>query len=317
MNPDLLTTRLLRLVHRTRSSARLIFGRATGLNELEWSIVLETGRCGALLVSEIANIVDADLAQISRAVGKLTDDGFIARQGSRTPARPTAEGMAQFQKLVRIGRARNRMLLANLPDGDIHFLIDAIDRLVRQVDIVAREEGVLLWEGDAPHGNAAAHEPQRMPLTDARGHPLMMPRLQLLFRAARRAAQPTFRRISGLSALEWRVLLWANELKPIGLSELVRLMERQKGQVGTVVKRLEHTGLVKRDLSRPKNIEIHLTPEGERIATRLDEETTQRDRFFLTPFVPVEQERLIALFDRLNDNAQNLLDYDRELLANI
>jgi len=119
---DFLTFRLLVLARALDRQAKRTYGVSFGLALVEWRILAKLGTVSSATVNRLASWMNYDKAQISRAVGALTEAGFLSRATNASDTRSailtlTPEGQEFHRELMAFGRERQRLLLSMLtPD---------------------------------------------------------------------------------------------------------------------------------------------------------------------------------------------------------
>ncbi|HTJ26451.1 MAG TPA: MarR family transcriptional regulator [Candidatus Limnocylindria bacterium] len=84
---------------------------------------------------------------------------------------------------------------------------------------------------------------------------------------------------------------------------LGRLLGLDRSTVGTVVKRLEERGLIRREVSGEdkRRRELHLAPAGEQLLAAAGEAATRASERLLSAFTPLEAQMLLGLLTRLTE----------------
>src|SRR5439155_4985191 len=84
-----------------------------------------------------------------------------------------------------------------------------------------------------------------------------------LLNLLRSSAAPAFRRDTGLSDFDWRILSHVAEYQSLTLIELVPVMDRDKSQVGRAVKRLAQLNLLAtQKIGGGRHVRLATTAEG-------------------------------------------------------
>jgi len=302
----LLSRRMIILLHLVRSSGRLTYGRDTGISEFDWRVILETGIYGQPLVSELAGLLDVDKAQVSRAVNRLIASGLLHRPKLRDPVRLSTDGQRLYERLRQLALARNRMLLAGVPADHMPVIRSALAKVGRAAEALLEEER----EGPTPSAMAL---PQAA-ADDSLGG-LIIPEMLVTVRTIRRGTVPAYKRLSGLSDLEWIVLAWIYDGEPLTLTELIARMERDKSQIGRVIKRMLEIGLVDKDESAPRRILLSVTEKGRAVFHRLELEARRRDDIYRASLTGEEDRILGEAVDQMIRNAEQILSYERAIAA--
>src|SRR4051794_21389388 len=103
----------------------------------EARVLFELGRADETEVAALRRTLDMDAGQLSRLLGRLDDEGLVARERSPADARRqvlrlTAAGRKEFRRLDRGAIDQWSALLADLPEADQRRLLGAM-RAVQEV----------------------------------------------------------------------------------------------------------------------------------------------------------------------------------------
>lgn len=112
-----------------------------GISLAEWRVLAFVCSAGPSSASEIGAAGEIDRAEISRAVTKLTESGFIERKVAENNRRrliisPTSQGEAQYRKIRDERRAYFQAIMAAIPD-------DERERFAQHLEAVAQAVGSL------------------------------------------------------------------------------------------------------------------------------------------------------------------------------
>ena len=135
---DFLSFRLLVLARALDRQAKRTYGESFGLALVEWRIMAIIGAMGDATVNRLAQRMDYDKAQISRAVSALVDSGYLKRARNAKDTRSahlmlTARGRELHEELMAFGRQRQRNLLAALTPAQRKALYEIIADLMRHL----------------------------------------------------------------------------------------------------------------------------------------------------------------------------------------
>ena len=136
---DFLSFRLLVLARALDRQAKRTYGESFGLALVEWRIMAIIGTMGGdATVNKLAQRMDYDKAQISRAVTALVEHGYIKRARNTKDTRSahlvlTGRGHELHDELMAFGRERQRNLLAALTPAKRKALYEIIDDLMRHL----------------------------------------------------------------------------------------------------------------------------------------------------------------------------------------
>lgn len=135
---DFLSFRLLVLARALDRQAKRTYGESFGLALVEWRIMAIIGVMGDATVNKLAQRMDYDKAQISRAVTALVDSGYLKRARNAHDTRSahlvlTARGRELHDELMAFGRERQRNLLGALTPAQRKALYEIIAELTRHL----------------------------------------------------------------------------------------------------------------------------------------------------------------------------------------
>ncbi|MGE5722815.1 MAG: MarR family winged helix-turn-helix transcriptional regulator [Sphingomonadales bacterium] len=311
MSQRLLTARVWALLTSLRLSAEAEYRRETGMPELDRRllIALHGAEDKAATPQALNGALGHDKGQVSRALKRLEEAGSVRRAGLRGPVSLTRKGRRITEEMLGTAARRNAALTAGIGDERL----DAFSRTARQltersIRLLAREKA-LASDADAgpPTGDAAGAPPAR-----GEHNRLLAVELMTLLIYLQRSAAVAYKRLTGLSSFEWRVLSQVTEHRPLPLARLIAILARDKGQAGRAVKRLEEIGLITRS-RQPGRREILLNPtgSGESVYAIMADYALQRNEFLSDGLGRKEIAQFLETLDRLIDNADRLLDQAR------
>ena len=133
--------RLLALASRmTRAAARIYLGHFS-LSASEWRGLAVLGRFGAMATTDLAERTGMDKVRVSRAVTRLMELGYVARQTDPNDRRRaflslTASGATICSKIVPRALAVEAELLASLTAEERAALAELISKLENRVGSV-------------------------------------------------------------------------------------------------------------------------------------------------------------------------------------
>jgi DNA-binding MarR family transcriptional regulator len=118
-------------------TARMYFAEF-GLKVLDWRIIVALRHEGPLTVLEAASLIQANKGNVSRSVAALEEAGVVKRTGDPVDQRKvklelTRKGVALFDRINPIARAREKQLLAALSSRERDELASLLDRLIAQL----------------------------------------------------------------------------------------------------------------------------------------------------------------------------------------
>jgi DNA-binding MarR family transcriptional regulator len=316
----LVAARLISLIKLLYASAGPAYRTETGLPDLEWRVMTQVGERGPVVLTALAILLHQDKGQVSHAVKALTRAKLLAREHLRASLTLTKTGQALFERIVRLGRARNAVLTRELNDAERRSLPHLLSHLQTNArELLAREHakrGALAGDPDAGDGtdasppmSSAADPSQRSnPKPSAAAPRLVAQDLFALHNLLQRSAALTYRRETSLSDFEWRVLSQVGEHAPLTLIQLVPLLSRDKSQVGRTLARLEARGLTTREkIGGGRHILVGISEQGRNVYARLAELALERNDVLIVGLSARDQQILAAILDKLTAGANTLL----------
>jgi DNA-binding MarR family transcriptional regulator len=133
---------------------------------------------------------------------------------------------------------------------------------------------------------------------------LIAARLIVLMKLLYGSASPAYREETGLSNLEWRIVMQVGDRGPMALTTLAALLHQDKGQVSHAVKGLVRAKLLAREHLRAP---ITLTKAGQTIFARIFRLGRARNAVLVRALAATERQALPALLGQLQVNARHLL----------
>jgi DNA-binding MarR family transcriptional regulator len=305
---------LIKLLHRSASPA---YRSETRLSDFEWRVMTQVGDHGPLVLTSLATLLQQDKGQVSHAVKSLIDARLLSREHLRAPIALTKSGRSLFDRIVKLGRSRNAVLVRELSDTERRAVPSLLLKLKANARALLRQAQVSKQQspesGDdepgAPPSLEAApgNQPPRKPSTlEPR---LVAQELFALHGLLQRSAAFTFRRELQLSDFEWRVLAQVGEHAPLTLIQLMPLLSRDKSQVGRTLARLEERGLVTREkIGGGRHVLVGISERGREIYAQLTELALERNTALLVGLNARDQQTLMSILDKLEAGATALLD---------
>ena len=292
---DLLTPRILVLKRLLEQSARTDFAGLEPQNAFARRILFALYRNREGRVFELAYTLGSDMAQVSRGLATLRQDGLVNTRRQRDPYTLTVEGEKLGQQLFVIAEQREARLLRGLETGETIELVAMLIHLQARASALLGEELAMARpEGETSELAAAQTE------FATRVHPL----LYNLANTVLRTATASFKRLAGVSQFEWRVLVNMADRPAISFADLVHHIGVDKGQLSRTLNSLELSGLiVRKDDGSGAPRRLDLTAKGRRIYRLMLEDSERRNSLIIEGLRPVHIERLRAQLDRLIANA--------------
>jgi len=311
----LISARLRTLVHLARISARLTYGRLTGLGEFDWRVLDRIGERNPITISELALRFALDKAQVSRAVRRLRELELVRQQRARGAVGLTPKGQQLFGHMQKVALARNSMFTAGLNTTEQTLFLDILTRVYLNSEALLDDERS---DGEERRRARAAWEVDEIRRWSRAGpiDSLIIPRLLGVSRSMLRSMVPAYKRLTGLSDVEWTLLTWIAHHQPLQLTGLVQMAERHKAHVGRVVRALADQQLIERHKTPGKReIRLTTTPKGEDLYRKLEKEALRRNAIYLAGVTAEEQQRFQAILDKLTENAESMAAYEQAVIT--
>jgi DNA-binding MarR family transcriptional regulator len=320
MTRRLVASRLITLIKVLYGSAGPAYRAVTGLSDFEWRVVMQVGDRGPITLTALATLLGQDKGQLSHAVQGLVDSRLLLREQLRAPIALTKRGRDMFDRIVKLSRARNTVLVRDLNEAErmaVCQLLPKVHANARQ--LLSREQALKVAREDpdeadgepisASTGTSQSSHRKRAG-TERR---LVAQDLFALHSLMQRSAAITFRRETGLLDFEWRVLTQVGENAPLTLIQLVPMLSRDKSQVGRTLTSLEARGLVSREkIGGGRHVLVGITEQGRQVYERLAELATARNSALLNGLSAREQQTLMDVFDKLTARARTMLEKARK-----
>jgi DNA-binding MarR family transcriptional regulator len=291
------------------ASANIAFARTEKIAELDRRILLLLQAQGDLTLAAISAANGVDKAQVSRAIKRLGQLGFIQRGGIRSPLRLSEDGRQLTDRLMRLAELRNRELTFGIGDDQLVDLFAVLDvMLARAMSLYSqerkasadlkRQEGDIdfpeLDEDNPEHAGGIAVDRLRI-----------LPPLITLCSYMMRGASLAYKRNTGLSNFDTWVLAEVCNEPPISWPQLVLALYRDQSQAGRTVKRLMEMGLVERS-GKPGRRHGFFGPtaEGQRVCDIIKGIAAKRSEFLFQGIETPKLNNFMAAFDILSRNAE-------------
>lgn len=147
------TFRIISLLDLLRRSGTLAHRRTFDLSGIEWRIMSQVGDHAPLSLNELADLLNLDRGQVSRAVKAMKERGLLSSR--RRPGGPAIditlsdEGKALHGRMVALAIERNNFLVGDIPDDELALASDVLDRLkVKAQILLDRERAIGVATGD-------------------------------------------------------------------------------------------------------------------------------------------------------------------------
>jgi DNA-binding MarR family transcriptional regulator len=320
MTRRLVASRLITLIKVLYGSAGPAYRAATGLSDFEWRVVMQVGDRGPITLTALATLLGQDKGQLSHAVQGLVDSRLLLREQLRAPIALTKRGRDMFDRIVKLSRARNTVLVRDLNEAErmaVWQLLPKVHANARQ--LLSREQALKVAreepdeaDGEPISGSTGTSQSSQRKRAGTERR-LVAQDLFALHSLMQRSAAITFRRETGLLDFEWRVLTQVGENAPLTLIQLVPMLSRDKSQVGRTLTSLEARGLVSREkIGGGRHVLVGITEQGRQVYERLAELATARNSALLNGLSAREQQTLMDVFDKLTARARTMLEKARK-----
>lgn len=140
----LFTFRIISLLDLLRRSGTLANRRAFDLSGIEWRIMSQVGDHAPLSLNDLADLLNLDRGQVSRAVKAMKERGLLSSR--RRPGGPAIvitlsdEGKALHGGMVALATERNEFLVGDIPDSEIDRVSQILDRVTQRAQILLDQE---------------------------------------------------------------------------------------------------------------------------------------------------------------------------------
>jgi DNA-binding MarR family transcriptional regulator len=296
-------------LHPHRLALKAAHARQVNLSEFSARMVFHVGTAGAT-VAQLSAELDVDKAQVSRAALQLVEDGLLRRGALRGALEITAAGQAVLDVILRTLRAQEAMYLRHLSKREAAILLKVVDQLA------ANAESLL------PPDQARWLEVQRLArlrkvkAQDPSGGQMTVTRVLTVTRLVSRIMNPRLKAISGRPPLEALVFSQIADAAPLTLPALIEAMQRDKAQIGRIVKSLAADGLVARArIPGSRDTSLSPTAAGRRLRDLLTEDRFALDAALLSGVPADDYAVFVDVLGRMAADAQQLLAYEEALAA--
>jgi len=302
---ELVGAHLLLLNRLLRRSARADFAFFEPRNQMERRVVLLLDRIGEGRVSQMADVLGNDIAQVSRALRALADCALVERAGPREPYQLSATGAELGRTLEVIALAREHELERGFDPHEMFELGGILSRMQASAGEELARELESPAASHAPPPDRAGARATRLSSIDFPG--LVHPTIASLATMIMRSANIAYKRDTGLSSHEWRVLANVAGRPGVAFSDLVELIQSDKAQVHRSLESLVVSGVLSRDRSgHGQPVRYAMTQKGSAVHDVLLANARERGRRILADLNPRQRERLQDYFDRLIANAVSM-----------
>jgi len=303
---NLVGAHLLLLTRLLRRSAKADFAPLQPHSQMERRIVLALHRIEQARVSELATLLGNDLAQVSRALSGLAKHDLVARDYQRDPYRLTPAGAALSLVMDEVAMRRDAELCAGFALPEMFELAGMVFVMqLRAGENLAAEMSGVPASGRVPEPVLGGATPPPPVESAVRAHSAIIN----LTTTIARTATLVYKRLTGLSSYEWRVLTNVAVRPGIGFLALVSHIGSDKAQVSRALGSLVAGGFLARTKAgRGEPVCFALTDIGEATHDILLEDAMRRNALVLRDLKPGQRDRLQAYLERLIANAARMAD---------
>lgn len=151
----MLTVRISSLSELLRRSSTLANRRKFGLSWIEWRVISQVGEHAPLSLNQLADLLNLDRGQVSRAVKGLALRGLLSRTprpgGPSIVIAVTDEGGRLHARMVDLAMERYDFLVSGLSAEEIEQAGRALDALQHRAQLLLDRERAV-GPGDDPFG---------------------------------------------------------------------------------------------------------------------------------------------------------------------
>ncbi|MBB5732453.1 DNA-binding MarR family transcriptional regulator [Altererythrobacter atlanticus] len=298
---ELLGAHFLLLGRLLRKSARRDFAGVEPDSQMERRIVLTLYRLEEARVSELAIRLGNDVSQVSRALRAGRDSGIVERERQRDPYRLTEKGKQLGALIDEVASRREEQLTKGLSAQEMFELASLLGILMHNAAQILAEETARARDGaeaEDPADQAMAEMPSRV-------QPAVINLATLIIRGA----TLSFKRLTGISNYEWRILANVAYRPSIPFMEIVNHVDSDKAQVSRALDAMVGANLLERSKGgRNEPVRFQLTDEGWRIHDIMLQDAIRRNVALVEGLRDVQRRRLQSYVDLLNANAAEMAE---------
>lgn len=295
---SLVGAHLLLLARLLRKSAKSDYHGLQPENQIERRIILTLVRLKGGRVSELAAFLGSDVGQVSRALSSLNSQSLLIRERPHAPYRLSNSGVAVGQALDAVALRRDQNLMLGITSLEAYELGGILADLAKRAADIFAEETASFNEGDEFHGMGGSRQPTIEIFSR------VSPAIFSLSTVIARTANLTFKRLTGLSQYEWRVLTNLAYRPPLSFTEVVEHVDSDKAQVSRALDHLVKRGaLVREKVTRGEPARFRMTGEGRAIHDVLQDDALRRNGLLIAGLNPDQQIRCLSYLERLIANA--------------
>jgi DNA-binding MarR family transcriptional regulator len=135
------------LLRHLRQSAKLAYGRVTGLSNFDWLTLTYIAMQGPLTLVDLIALLDRNKSQVGRALNRLVAQGIASRAKqagvSSVVVAITAKGEAAYEAVLEEARRRDERLIADLTMREYRTLVSILDRMTENALALLEHERAL------------------------------------------------------------------------------------------------------------------------------------------------------------------------------
>ena len=301
---QLLGAHLLLLNRLLRRSARHDYRGHEPESHLERRIALTLFRVEGGRVSELAFHMGHDVAQVSRALTAMRRAGLVERGRQREPYRLTPRGRELGGALDEVAARRDLQLTAGLDPHQMFELAGLLGNLLHRAGIIMLDE--LAKSREAPRDREEDGEPFS-PTSPFEIHSRAQPLVTNLAAIISRAATASFKRLTGVSSFEWRLLANIAGRPALRFTDLVVHVDSDKAQVSRTLDALVGGGLIERTRAGAgEPVRLELTERGHRLHDIMREDALRRNTELVADLSDLQRRRVQTYLELLIANASEM-----------
>ncbi len=290
---ELVNAHLLLLSRLLRRSAQVDYAGFEPSNLMERRIVFTLFRTEGGRVSELTALLGNDIAQVSRALSTLKARGLADRRRQRDPYVLTPVGVELGRLMDGVAVRREQELSAGLAPLEMFELAGMLDNLMGKAVAILAEELAGSRDEDEADGPPRTEIPSRI-----------QPAIAALATTIMRSATIAFKRQTGLSQYEWRILANLAYRPAIPFKDLVIHIDSDKAQVSRALNPLIDARLLRRD--KPGGVGpaiLEMTAQGWEVHDVMQRDALRRNIIMIEDFTAAQRGRLQSYLELLIANA--------------
>lgn len=296
---QLLGAHFLLLRRLLRKSARIDYEGYQPHNLIERRIVLSLHRIESARVSELAGHLGNDVAQVSRALTTMRRQGLVTRNRQRDPYNLTDSGRRLGDLIDHVALRRELELTAGLDPQQMFELAGLLISLLEKATSILADELASAREGGKDAGSDALAVPTSIEI-----HSRAQPIILNIATTISRSATAAYKRLTGASNYEWRVLVNIAERPLLRFTDIVNHVDSDKAQVSRTLDALVAAELLERRKAGPgEPVRFAMTARGHRLHDIMREDALRRNALLEADMSTTQRRRLQTYLDLLVANA--------------